>query len=122
MLTAWTAAFFAAGSPLLTWWNFEANLGKIILSFDEPMVDVFLGPLQLASQGSCHLHPHVEVNIPALDATNCCTFQHPKFPLPQVPPQAVTSIELTTSSTVLTLNLDAEFFDGLKVRSPLVCR
>ncbi len=118
LLGTWAAAAsVTAGAPLLTWWNFNAHLGKIILSFDEPMADVFLGPLQIGSQGSCNLQPHVEVNIPELDLTNCHrTLQLPKFFLSQVPPQIVTSIELTTSSTVLNLNLDAEFFDSLKVR------
>ncbi len=80
LLTAWAVASVTAGSPLLTWWDFNAHLGKIVLSFDEPMADVFLGPLQLASQGSCNLQPHVKVNIPAIEVTNCRAFQPPKIP------------------------------------------
>ncbi len=85
LLGAWVAAAtVTAGAPLLTWWNFDAYLGKNILSFDEPMADVFLGPLQIGSQGSCNLQPHVEVNIPELDLTDSCR----TLLLPNIPPVA----------------------------------
>ncbi len=71
LLGAWAAvASIAVGAPLLTWWSFDAYVGKITLSFDEPMVDVFLGSLQIGSKGSCNLQPHVEVSIPELDLLN----------------------------------------------------